>query len=178
MGKIGRGRPKSSRQMLPERVTFVGVDLNRSVNGRLEGRNVRYPTGWSASGPPPHSTVLAARFPSVDSSAACRLQPLPHSGPTRRTPCEICGPSRRGGRRTGHRNRAIGHVLRYFDMLEDHPMAAVDVYVQQCAISVRCVDLALMGTGRWRPAWQMPPPSIWRSDFPPPTRRLNGERTS
>jgi glutaminase len=47
--------------------------------------------------------------------------------------------------RTGHRNRAIGHLLRNFDVLEDDPTAAVDVYFQQCSISVRCVDLALMG---------------------------------
>ena len=47
--------------------------------------------------------------------------------------------------RTGHRNRAIGHLLRNFDILEDDPMAAVDGYFQQCSISVRCVDLALMG---------------------------------
>jgi glutaminase len=47
--------------------------------------------------------------------------------------------------RTGHRNRAIGHLLRNFNVLEDDPTAAVDVYFQQCAISVRCVDLALMG---------------------------------
>lgn len=46
--------------------------------------------------------------------------------------------------RTGHRNRAIGHLLRNFDVLEDDPTAAVDVYFQQCSISVRCVDLALM----------------------------------
>lgn len=47
--------------------------------------------------------------------------------------------------RTGHRNRAIGHLLRNFDVLEDDPMDAVDAYFRQCAISVRCVDLALMG---------------------------------
>ena len=47
--------------------------------------------------------------------------------------------------RTGHRNRAIGHLLRNFEILEDDPMAAVDVYFQQCSIAVRCVDLALMG---------------------------------
>ena len=47
--------------------------------------------------------------------------------------------------RTGHRNRAIGHLLRNFDVIEDDPTAAVDVYFQQCSIAVRCVDLALMG---------------------------------
>ncbi len=47
--------------------------------------------------------------------------------------------------RTGHRNRAIGHLLRNFDVLEEDPTAAVDAYFQQCSIAVRCVDLALMG---------------------------------
>jgi glutaminase len=47
--------------------------------------------------------------------------------------------------RTGHRNRAIGHLLRNFDVLENDPTDAVDVYFRQCAISVRCIDLALMG---------------------------------
>lgn len=47
--------------------------------------------------------------------------------------------------RTGHRNRAIGHLMRNFDVLEDDPMAAVETYFQQCSIAVRCIDLALMG---------------------------------
>lgn len=46
--------------------------------------------------------------------------------------------------RTGHRNRAIGHMLRNFDVLEDDPMADVEVYFRQCAISVNCRDLAIM----------------------------------
>ncbi|MFM7244892.1 MAG: glutaminase A [Planctomycetaceae bacterium] len=46
--------------------------------------------------------------------------------------------------RTGHRNRAIGHLLRNFDVLTDDPMADVEVYFRQCAISVTCRDLALM----------------------------------
>jgi glutaminase len=47
--------------------------------------------------------------------------------------------------RTGLRNRAIGHLLRNFDVLDGDPTDAVDVYFQRCSISVRCVDLALMG---------------------------------
>jgi glutaminase len=46
--------------------------------------------------------------------------------------------------RTGHRNRAIGHMLRNFDVLEEDPMADVEVYFRQCAISVNCRDLAVM----------------------------------
>jgi len=47
--------------------------------------------------------------------------------------------------RTGHRNRAIGHLLRNFDILVDDPTATVDAYFRQCAISVTCADLAVMG---------------------------------
>ena len=47
--------------------------------------------------------------------------------------------------RTGHRNRAIGHLLRNFEILDDDPTATVDAYFQQCSIAVHCADLALMG---------------------------------
>jgi glutaminase len=45
---------------------------------------------------------------------------------------------------TGHRNRAIGHMLRNFDILTQEPTGALDVYFQQCSIEVTCRDLALM----------------------------------
>jgi glutaminase len=47
-------------------------------------------------------------------------------------------------RETGHRNRAIGHMLRNFDILGEDPTGALDVYFQQCSIEVTCRDLALM----------------------------------
>ena len=47
--------------------------------------------------------------------------------------------------RTGHRNRAIGHLLRNFDVLIEEPNDVVDTYFRQCAIAVTCADLALMG---------------------------------
>ncbi|MGI9176552.1 MAG: glutaminase, partial [Pirellulales bacterium] len=43
--------------------------------------------------------------------------------------------------RTGHRNRAIGHLLRNFDVIVDDPTTTVDAYFQQCSIVVRCIDL-------------------------------------
>jgi glutaminase len=46
---------------------------------------------------------------------------------------------------TGHRNRAIGHMLRNFNILEEPPEPIVDLYFKQCSISVTCRDLALMG---------------------------------
>lgn len=45
---------------------------------------------------------------------------------------------------TGHRNRAIGHMLRNFDVLTGDPMPVVETYFQQCSILGHCRDLAVM----------------------------------
>ena len=45
---------------------------------------------------------------------------------------------------TGHRNRAIGHMLRNFDIIEDDPDPVLQVYFQQCSIAVTCRDLSIM----------------------------------
>jgi glutaminase len=45
---------------------------------------------------------------------------------------------------TGHRNRAIGHMLRNFGILDEAPELPLDLYFRQCSISVNCRDLALM----------------------------------
>ncbi|HVK59067.1 MAG TPA: glutaminase A, partial [Candidatus Kapabacteria bacterium] len=45
---------------------------------------------------------------------------------------------------TGHRNRAIGHMLRNFNILTEQPEPVVDLYFKQCSISVTCRDLATM----------------------------------
>jgi glutaminase len=47
-------------------------------------------------------------------------------------------------RRTGHRNRAIAHLLLNFGMIPENAEAALDVYFKQCSILVTCRDLALM----------------------------------
>ena len=46
---------------------------------------------------------------------------------------------------TGHRNRAISHLLRNYDILSGDPEEVLDVYFRQCSIKVSCRDLALMG---------------------------------
>ncbi len=45
---------------------------------------------------------------------------------------------------TGHRNRAIGHMLRNFNILEDDPNPVLDLYFRQCSIAVTCRDLGVM----------------------------------
>jgi glutaminase len=45
---------------------------------------------------------------------------------------------------TGHRNRAIAHLLLNFGMVHDEAEDALDVYFKQCSILVNCRDLATM----------------------------------
>jgi glutaminase len=45
---------------------------------------------------------------------------------------------------TGHRNRAIGHMLRNFDILTSDPIPSVELYFKQCSASVTARDLGIM----------------------------------
>ena len=45
---------------------------------------------------------------------------------------------------TGHRNRAIAHLLRGHEVLVSDPEAALDLYFRQCSVNVDCRDLALV----------------------------------
>ena len=47
-------------------------------------------------------------------------------------------------RSTGHRNRAIGHMLRNYGIVDGDPEPALGLYFRQCAVRVDCRDLALM----------------------------------
>lgn len=46
---------------------------------------------------------------------------------------------------TGHRNRAIGWMLRNFNVIDEDPDDILETYFQQCSIQVTCRDLAFMG---------------------------------
>jgi glutaminase len=59
-------------------------------------------------------------------------------------PLALDGAVFRSESETGHRNRAIGHMLRNFDILGGDPMPAVELYFQQCSVAVTCRDLAVM----------------------------------
>ena len=45
---------------------------------------------------------------------------------------------------TGHRNRAISHMLRNFDIIVEDPEPTLDLYFRQCSINVTSRDLAVM----------------------------------
>lgn len=46
---------------------------------------------------------------------------------------------------TGHRNRAIGWMLRNFGIIDEDPDDILETYFQQCSLRVTCADLAVMG---------------------------------
>ena len=46
---------------------------------------------------------------------------------------------------SGHRNRAIGHMLREFGILEGDPDIAHEIYLRACSTMVTCRDLSMMG---------------------------------
>lgn len=48
-------------------------------------------------------------------------------------------------RDTGHRNRAISHLLRNYEILEADPEPVLDTYFRQCSTLINCRDLAVMG---------------------------------
>ncbi len=47
-------------------------------------------------------------------------------------------------RSTGHRNRAIAHLMLNFGMIEDRVEETLELYFQQCAVLVNCKDLSVM----------------------------------
>jgi glutaminase len=48
-------------------------------------------------------------------------------------------------RATGHRNRAIGHLMLNFGMVSERLEETLELYFQQCSIMITCHDLAVMG---------------------------------
>ncbi len=58
---------------------------------------------------------------------------------------EVASDVYRSESETGHRNRAIGWMLRNFGIIDEDPREIVETYFQQCSLMVTCADLAVMG---------------------------------
>ena len=48
-------------------------------------------------------------------------------------------------RSTGHRNRAIGHLMLNFGMVNERVEETLELYFQECSVLVNCTSLAMMG---------------------------------
>ena len=51
----------------------------------------------------------------------------------------------RSEKETGHRNRAIGHLLKNVDLIDGEVDEVLDLYFQQCSVLLNARDLATMG---------------------------------
>jgi glutaminase len=60
-------------------------------------------------------------------------------------PLRVDGDVYRSEKATGHRNRAIVHLLRNFSIVEGDPEDVLDLYFRQCSVEVTCEDLAAVG---------------------------------
>jgi glutaminase len=58
---------------------------------------------------------------------------------------DVDEPVYRSERATGHRNRAIAHLLRAGEVVHDEVEETVDAYFRQCAVELDCRDLAVIG---------------------------------
>lgn len=46
---------------------------------------------------------------------------------------------------TSHRNRAVGHFMKHFGIIDGDVDAAVDAYFRQCSVEMNCVQLSRIG---------------------------------
>lgn len=98
------------------------------------------------------------RNPMVNAGAIATTALMPGATADEKWQAILTGLSRFAGRRldvdeevyrseaeTNQRNRAIAQLLESYGRIEADPLAAVDAYTRQCAISVDARDLAVMG---------------------------------
>jgi len=97
--------------------------------------------------------------PLVNAGAIATTSLLPGDGIDGRTGTIVAGLSRFAGRSlwidesvyrsessTGHRNRALGHLMRSYDIIAGDVDEALEVYFRQCSILVTVRDLAVMAS--------------------------------
>ncbi|MGC5169858.1 glutaminase A [Micromonospora sp. DT81.3] len=95
--------------------------------------------------------------PLVNAGAIATTSLLPGEGIDGRTATIVAGLSRFAGRslwidesvyrsesQTGHRNRALGHLMRSYDIITGDVDEALEVYFRQCSVLVTTRDLAVM----------------------------------
>lgn len=88
--------------------------------------------------------ITSASLVAGDSAAAPLARVVSSYGTFAGRALEVDADVYESERATGHRNRAIGHMLRGFGILEEDPEIALDLYFRQCSVTVDCRDLSLM----------------------------------
>lgn len=104
-----------------------------------------------------HAATKRPHNPMVNAGAIAVASMIRGAGPTERLNRALAMLGRYAGhevlvdmpvfvseRTTGHRNRAIAHLMRNFDMLDANVDDTLDLYFALCAARVTCADLAVM----------------------------------
>ncbi len=121
---------------------------------------VEHRIGLEPSGNPFNSISLAERTrgpenPMINAGAICLTDMIRGENPTQRLSEVLSAVERYAGEElgvdmlvysseklTGHRNRAIAEFLVNFGLLHNPPEQVLDLYFQQCSISLNCTQLA------------------------------------
>ncbi len=154
--EVGDSRVSFTIQSMSKPFTY-GLALQDRGFDAVDGKVGVEPSGEAfnsislapGSGRPLNPMINAGAITSTslvagDSAAARERRVVDFYGRFAGRPLEVDMEVYESERDTGHRNRAIGHMLRAFGVLEEDPDAALDLYFRQCSVSVDCHDLSLM----------------------------------
>ena len=155
--EVGDSHEPFTIQSISKPLTY-GLALEENGEDAVLARIGVEPSGdaFNAISLRPHSGAPLNPLINAGAIAACGL--IPGETATDKTARLLDAFSRYAGRpldidariyrsesETGHRNRAIGWMLRNFSILEGDPTPALETYFQQCSIRVTCHDLAIIG---------------------------------
>lgn len=154
--EVGESRREFTIQSISKPFTY-GIALQEHGFAAVDAK-----VGVEPSGDAFNSISLAPDTgrplnPMINAGAITSASLLPGAGPEERErrvveaygrfagrPLAVATEVYEAERGTGHRNRAIGHMLRGADILEQNPEPALDLYFRQCSVAVDCHDLSLM----------------------------------
>lgn len=135
---------------------IYGLALDRFGREEVHGKVNVEPTGEAFNSITELEEDHLPYNPMINSGAITMSAMLHHADPDRGCdwmmdmfgaylgrPAHLHANTRLGGR--AHRNLAIAHLLRHFEVIGDDIEGALDLYARQCAVAVSARDLAMMG---------------------------------
>lgn len=155
--EVGDTRLPFCIQSISKAFTY-GLALTDRGHAFLDSKISLEPSGDSFNEISLHPTTHLPRNPMINSGAIAASSFVSGSTPAEQTARVAAAYSGFAGRElvldediyasqleSGHRSRAIGHMLREFGILETDPNHAVEVYLRQCSTMVDCRGLSIMG---------------------------------
>ncbi len=155
--EVGDSRQPFTIQSISKALTY-GLALEENGEAAVLARIGVEPSGDAFNAISLHPATGAPKNPLINAGAIAACGMVPGADAAQKIARILDTFSRYAGRpldidqrvyasesETGHRNRAIGWMLRNFDILGEQPTPVLETYFQQCAIRVDCRDLAMIG---------------------------------